>query len=198
MHPTNGTRTRGADQLILSTLDTTSDTAPPLSSDDGDRCWHNAAVTVHISADDPGGSGVAGTEVRIDGGSWQPLVGGAVTVEAPADHSSDGAHDIDYRSTDLAGNVEFPELCVVRIDTVPPSTEVGGTVTVRSGAVAKLPYRVDDAEPNGGAAIVRVTLRTAAGALAKRLRLGSQAVDTWLTTAYHCRLAPGRYTYAAA
>ena len=185
----------GADQLILSTLDTSADTAPPLTSDDGDRRWHNSAVTVSLHAANPGGSGVAGTEYKLDSGAWQPAVGGSVTVDAPADHSGDGVHNLYYRSSDVAGNVEFPQLCAVRIDTRPPTTTVGSTVTVRTGKTATLTYRVADATPNGGTATVRMTIRNAAGATVKTLALGLQPVNKKLTALYLCKLAAGTYTY---
>ena len=57
------------------------------------------AVTVSLGAADAGGLGVATTEYRVDGGAFAPYgspfsVGGA------------GAHLVEYRSTDVAGNVE--------------------------------------------------------------------------------------------
>ena len=185
----------GADQLILSTLDTVADTAPPLTSDDGDRRWHNSAVTTHFCADDPGGTGVATSEYGFDSGPWQPILGGSVTVDAPGDHSADGTHEIAYRSTDNAGNVEFPRLCAVRIDTRRPLTRSGGMVTVLRGKVARLRYRVTDAKPNGGTAGVTITVRGRGGTTVKTLRLRARAVNTWLTARYRCRLALGTYTY---
>ena len=185
----------GADQLILSTLDTSTDTAPPLSSDDGDRRWHNSAVTTHFFADDSGGTGVAATEYRLDAGTWQPLLGGSVTVDAPSDHSGDGTHRIEYRSTDNSGNVEFPQLCVVRIDTRPPRTRAGSTVRTQRGRLCTLAYRVIDSKPNGGTARVTITFRRRGGATVKNIGLGVRAVNKWLHMNYRCRLAPGSYQY---
>jgi len=184
----------GADQLILSTVDTCSDTAPPLSSDDGDRRWHNGAVATRILAADPGGEGVASTQVRIDSGSWQALGGPCVEIDAPSDHSGDGTHRIEYRSLDNAGNLEFPRACLVRIDTRRPSTRVGARVSVESGRVAKLRYRVSDAKPNGGTARVTISIRRA-GLTVKTLHLGVQPVNKWLVREYRCRLAPKVYRY---
>jgi photosystem II stability/assembly factor-like uncharacterized protein len=186
----------GADELILSTVNTTADTAPPLTSDDGDRRWHHSAVTVHLNPADPGGVGVGETEWRVGSEPWQPLVGGAITIDAPSDHSTDGNHLIEYRSTDSAGNCELPEQCAVRIDTVPPATEAGGLVRTYVGKVAELPYRVTDAEPNGGTASVRVTIRTLGGRLITRRRVSNVAVNTWLRAALSCRFGSGRYSYA--
>ena len=44
-------------------------------------------------------SGVAGTEVRIDGGDW-------VAYGEPVTVTGTGAHMVEYRSTDVAGNAE--------------------------------------------------------------------------------------------
>jgi PKD repeat protein/type 1 glutamine amidotransferase/glucose/arabinose dehydrogenase len=56
-------------------------------------------VTVTLSATDEGGTGVAKTEYRLDGGTFQ-------TYTDPIKVTSDGAHTVEYRSTDGAGNVE--------------------------------------------------------------------------------------------
>lgn len=183
----------GADQVILSTVDTASDTVSPLTSDDGDRLWHNSAVTTHLFAADAG-SGVASTEYRVDTGSWQTYSEG-ITVDAPADHSADGAHRIEYRSTDEAGNVEFTDLCTVHIDTCAPTTSAGGTVRVHRGSIAKLPFAVTDAAPNGGKATVAILVRDAAGKVVKRLRLSGQRVNISLTASFRCRLPIGAYSY---
>src|SRR5207248_2807014 len=98
---------------IDNTAPTTLDNAPPDAQ--------SADVTVTLSPSDAG-SGVASTEDRIDSGSFQS--GTTVLVPAPADHSNDGAHTIEFRSTDGAGNVEQLRTATVRIDTTPPSASV--------------------------------------------------------------------------
>ena len=55
----------------------------------------------------------------MDGGSFQN--GTSVVIPAPADHSNDGAHTIEYRSTDNAGNAEPLHTATVRIDTTLPT-----------------------------------------------------------------------------
>ena len=78
------------------------------------------------------GSGVATTEYRIDDGAWQ--TGTTVTILAPADHSNDGVHSVDYRSTDKAGNVETLRTRTVKIDTTPPS----GSFVLDGGAAVTM------------------------------------------------------------
>ena len=135
------------------------------------------------------------TQYRIDGGRWQTLTAAGVTVKAPSDHSADGDHTISYRSTDKAGNTEFPQLCTVHIDTRPPKTVAYGKVTVARGSTAKIAYKITDAQPNGGTATVTITVRDAAGTTVDTLVLGEQEIGKKLRAAYACALAPGSYTY---
>ena len=60
---------------------------------------YNRTVVVTLNATDTGGTGVASTEYRIDGGQFQPYT-------EPFRVSSNGAHLIEYRSTDGVGNEE--------------------------------------------------------------------------------------------
>lgn len=184
----------GADQLILSTVDTAKDTAPPLTSDDGDRLWHNRAVTTHLFAADAGGCGVATTEYRVDGGGWLTYSGGVV-VNAPSNHAADGDHAIEYRSTDKADNTEFTELCTVHIDTRRPTILAGVTVRIRRGSRAKLPFQVGEKAPNGGTATVTIAIRNSANKVVKRLRLTQQRVNTSRIASFRCRLSVGTYRY---
>ena len=91
------------------------DVSPPLTEDDGDTAWHQWDTTVYFSAWDKY-SGVDHTEYSVDGGgSW--VTGDQVTVAAPPDGSGDGVFTIFYRSVDVAGNVEEPRSCIVKIST---------------------------------------------------------------------------------
>ncbi len=103
------------------------DATPPTVGDDGDGAWHNSDVTVHLTAGDSGGSGVAGTQYRALGAStWNDAGGNAFTVLAPAGGGNDGAHPFEYRALDAAGNASATGTCTVRIDTQGPSTSAGG------------------------------------------------------------------------
>jgi len=60
---------------------------------------YTMSATIHLTpTDNPGGSGVAGTYYRLDGG--EQISGTAITVVGT------GAHTIEYWSVDAAGNVE--------------------------------------------------------------------------------------------
>ena len=125
------------------------DATPPVTTDDAPATWSKTPVTVHFTAGDAG-SGVAGTQYKLDAGAWTS--GTQVTV------SSDGVHTLLYRSTDVAGSVEANKSCTVRIDATAPVTAddavtawTKGPVTVRftaadAGAgVAGTQYNLDAA-----------------------------------------------------
>lgn len=78
-----------------------SDTTPPIvtaslggTQDDGGNYVGKATVTV-VASDT--GSGVAAVEYRVDGGAW-------TAYTAPVPVTSVGAHTVDYRARDVAGN----------------------------------------------------------------------------------------------
>lgn len=92
---------------------TTATFAPP--NDDG---WHAGAVPVTLTATDPA-SGVAGVEYTLDGGDWTPYT-------QPVDVTGDGEHELRYRATDVAGNVETVKAALITIDATKPTLLVGG------------------------------------------------------------------------
>jgi photosystem II stability/assembly factor-like uncharacterized protein len=128
---------------IVSTVDAAGDTAAPTTLSVGDRGWVKRATQIALTARDVGGSGVATTEVQLDGGGWQPY-GAPIAFPAPADHSGDGRHLVDYRSTDRAGLVEPIQTCLVRVDTVRPSIRLRPSTVGRDG-IMRLRGRIDDA-----------------------------------------------------
>jgi hypothetical protein len=81
-------------------------------------------VTITLTAtDDLGGSGVAYTHYRLDGGT--ETSGTTISV------STLGSHAIEFWSADVAGNVENPhKSATFVIDTAAPT----GTMSVNSGA----------------------------------------------------------------
>jgi PKD repeat protein/glucose/arabinose dehydrogenase len=92
---------------------TTATFAPP--NDDG---WHAGAVPVTLTPVDSG-SGVAAVEYALDGGDWQPYT-------QPVDVTGDGQHELRYRATDVAGNVETVKSALLTIDATEPTLLVGG------------------------------------------------------------------------
>jgi PKD repeat protein len=81
----------------------------------GQGGWYSSDVTVTLAADDGAdGSGVAGIEYRIDNGAFAPYT-------APVTVSGEGAHVVQYRARDRAGNVEAPRSVDVKIDDSDPA-----------------------------------------------------------------------------
>lgn len=97
---------------------TTATTSP--ADPDGSNGWFRSSVTVTLSATDDD-SGVAGIEYRLDGGEWTGYT-------EPIQVSGDGEHVLEYRSTDLSGNVAEPAVTTVRIDGAAPTVVVSGVV----------------------------------------------------------------------
>jgi hypothetical protein len=105
------------------------DTDPPTTTASGfDANWHNTPVTVNFSAVDPG-KGVDYTEYNLDGTGW--VHGTSCVVPAPAGHTGDGLHTIQYRSVDKAtpANAEATKNCQVKIDTTAPASSQSGADT---------------------------------------------------------------------
>ena len=99
-----------------------SDTVAPTTTASGtDGLWHNAAVTVTLTAvDNSGGSGVGLTEYRALGDSaWLPYT-------APLVISAQGSSTYQYRSIDTAQNAELAKSFVVKVDTTRPTTTASG------------------------------------------------------------------------
>ena len=87
-----------------------SDTTPPTTfamlhpGDPGPGGTYETPVTLHLSATDDGGFAGLVTEYRVNGGEWQTY-----ELASPPTFSDPGAYEIEYRSTDKAGNVEEPK-----------------------------------------------------------------------------------------
>lgn len=85
-------------------------------------------AVVTLAGADGGGSGVAGTEYRLDGGAW-------TAYTAPFTVSALGLHRVEYRSVDVAGNPEATRQ--VAFNRVEPPT--GGQGTPPGGDPAPKP-----------------------------------------------------------
>ncbi|MFY1634308.1 ThuA domain-containing protein [Solwaraspora sp. WMMB335] len=77
--------------------------------------WYPGPVTVTLTAaDEDGGSGVAGTEYSLDDET------GWTAYAEPVPVSGDGSHELRFRSTDEAGNVEQTRSVTIQIDGTAP------------------------------------------------------------------------------
>jgi hypothetical protein len=79
--------------------------------------WYIGPATVTLTAsDEPGGSGLASTQYQVDGATAWTVYSG------PFEVAGDGAHEVRYRSTDKAGNVEPTRTATLRTDGTSPFT----------------------------------------------------------------------------
>ncbi|GAA2360564.1 ThuA domain-containing protein [Dactylosporangium salmoneum] len=83
-----------------------------------DAGWHNGATPVALAATDTG-SGVTKVEWSLDGGAWTPYT-------APVNVTGEGEHELLYKSTDAAGNVETLKSAILKIDASAPTVIVAG------------------------------------------------------------------------
>ena len=162
------------------------DTTAPVTSDDAPAAWAKGAVTVHLTATDAG-SGVAGTQYKLDGGGW--------TSGTQATVSGNGVHTLAYRSTDELGTVEADKSCTVRIDTVRPTTVAPRSASVRRGRYVTLKYRVNDARPGSPNATVTIKIKTLTGKTVKQVTLKNRQLNTDLGYRFRCTLAKRVYRF---
>ncbi|WP_235847556.1 OmpL47-type beta-barrel domain-containing protein [Paenibacillus tuaregi] len=97
----------------------------------GEGQYNRTEVTLTFAATDEG-TGVARTEIRVNGGEWTP-------VSEPVTLSEEGRFSIEYRSVDKAGNVETAKAIVVNID------KKGPVITLPAGTTF---YQTDAALPS--------------------------------------------------
>ncbi|GGM33212.1 ThuA domain-containing protein [Dactylosporangium sucinum] len=83
-----------------------------------DAGWHQGATPVTLAATDAG-SGVSKVEWSLDGGPW-------TAYTAPVNVTGNGQHELLYKSTDAAGNVETLKSAILKIDGTAPTVIVAG------------------------------------------------------------------------
>jgi hypothetical protein len=83
-----------------------------------DAGWHNGATPVALAATDAG-SGVSKVEWSLDGGPW-------TAYTTPVDVTGNGQHELLYKATDKAGNVETLKSAILKIDATAPTVIVSG------------------------------------------------------------------------
>ena len=130
------------------------DTTPPSVGHDADAAWHATDVTVHLTAGDAGGSGVAATEYRPAGTpEWLPASGDAFVVAAAV---GDGPRTYEIRAVDGAGNASPTGSCTVKIDATAPTTTPTGLGDEFSGwtdSATTVSLSTDDGVGSGVASI---------------------------------------------
>jgi len=96
------------------------DTNAPSTTDDAAVSWIAVSpATVHLTATDGDGSGVAVTQYKLDGDTgWSSGTTASIV--------GDGVHVLRYRSIDEAGNVEETQVRLVMVDSHVPDVSLPG------------------------------------------------------------------------
>lgn len=112
--------------------------------------WNDSAVTVMLTASDPGGTGVASityaaTGAQIIAPTSVPGASASFVVSSP------GITTVTFHATDAAGNVEADKTVVVRIDEQAPTIAViqPAATSYPHSATLTLDYQVADAGGSG-------------------------------------------------
>jgi len=157
------------------------DERPPTTTCDT-RPWMPGPATIGLEARDAGGSGVASTEYRLDGGAWRA----GSTIYVPAQ----GRHTVRYRSADRLGNVEQTRTKTFFVDHDPPVTWALNAVTVAPGGHAVIRFFVSDLAPR---ATVTIRIKGPGGTTA--CDAGSQPTNQVNAVALVCEMPCGTYSY---
>ena len=146
--------------------------------------WSKTPVTVTLSGSDSL-SGRASTEYRLQGGAaW-------TTYAAPFVVSAQGISTYEFRSTDVAGNVEAVQTFAAKVDPKGPQTLALAKVTVKKGKKATFRFKVSDLTPTA-AVTIKIYKHNK---LKKTIPVGSAATNSTLSYKWKCKLAKGSYTW---
>jgi hypothetical protein len=106
----------------------------------GNNNWYISPATIVLAAEDnEGGSGILKTEYKINNEAWQDYAG-PVNI-------SEGSHNILYKSTDKAGNVEEDKNLLLKIDiSAPEITDIfpNADTPVLHSEIIPLLYNIND------------------------------------------------------
>ncbi|MNZ43124.1 Endonuclease YhcR precursor [compost metagenome] len=100
----------------------------------GQAEYNTQDVSISFIASDDGGSGLSGTEYRVNGGEWTNL--SALTL------SENGKYAVEFRSEDKAGNVEESKIIYINIDRAAPEIVVEGETNHVLQTLEKLPFSI--------------------------------------------------------
>ena len=158
-------------------------TQATLAGTQGDNGWYNDQAQVTLSATDTH-SGVETTYYKLDDGAQQ-------TYSAPFNISDSGYHTIIYWSVDRAGNTESQRSMLIKVDSVPPSSQASASSTWRYDVWYQSPAQIY-INATDSASNIATTYYTIDGGTYPNLHRGVQHFDR---RSSHCQLlecGPGR------
>jgi hypothetical protein len=135
------------------TVDTTTPGAPSITSGpaDGSVSDSSSASFAFSASTDPGGSGVAGYECRVDGGAWA-----SCTSPRSLTSLAEGSHTFDVRALDNAGNPSAAASRTWTVDTTTPGapsiTSGPSAGSVSDSASASFSFSASDTSGGSGVA----------------------------------------------
>ena len=149
----NAGNVEATNSQLIQVVTAPSDTTPPTSSIacNGATCssgWYAAAVSVGLSAADPGGSGVAFIRYTTDGSApslSSPAYSAPFTVSATT--------TVKYRAWDNAGNIEATKAQLIQIDMTAPQVTLTSPV---NGAKVSGVVRLEATATDVGSGVLRV------------------------------------------
>lgn len=86
-----------------------------INGKNGENGWYTTDVQVDLSADDQNGSGVENIEYALNNSTF-------AAYTTPFTISDEGGHNLKFRATDKAGNIEELKTITIKIDKTPPQT----------------------------------------------------------------------------
>ncbi len=152
------------------------DATPPVTQitvngTQGQNNWYIGPVGVNLLPAD-GGSGVARTQYRINGSTW--MTGTQFTI------GYDGQHLVEYRATDVAGNVEPLRTATIKVDLTPPVTRITELAPTQLLRTFTIRWQGQD-RPGSGVASYDVQVRSGRSGAWVNLISGSTATSATYT-----------------
>ena len=157
--------------------------------------WHNHAVRLRFTVREAE-SGYLFTFCDVTGlGTYGAY--GALRVD-PGSGMWEGLHTFTVGSMDVAGNGGPTRSFKLGFDTRHPNTYALKNVTVASGGVARLPFKIKDPKPGCGSARTWLTVFNRNGKVLKSVPWGARKTNVNLSGSYRCTLPAGVYGWLVA
>lgn len=164
-------------------------TTPTIAVSGNDSAWHRTAVTLTFTPT-VGASGVSSVDYKVNKGNWIAIVPTGGAYEAKV--STNGNDAISYYVTNNAETTSLVGTCVVKIDSVKPTSKATGA-SFKRNKIGLLDLYVGKSPVGCGKA--KVTIDFYQGRkLKKSFTTAYLSVNKWTKVKWKCTLAKGTYT----